>query len=58
VHGRAGKRGPSAAKTIVFGIFKHNDCVSTEVVPDCRKRTLQAVIRGRDAPDSVAHSDS
>ena len=28
-----GKRG----KTIVFGIFKRNGCVYTEVVPDCKK---------------------
>ena len=53
-----GKRGRGAAgKTIVFGIFKRNGCVYTEVVPDCRKRTLQAVIRGRVALDTVVHSD-
>ena len=53
-----GKRGRGAAgKTIVFGIFKRNGCVYTEVVPDCRKRTLQAVIRGRVALDTVIHSD-
>jgi transposase len=53
-----GKRGRGASgKTIVFGIFKRNGCVYTEVVPDCRKRTLQAVIRGRVALDTVVHSD-
>jgi transposase-like protein len=53
-----GKRGRSASgKTIVFGIFKRNGCVYTEVVPDCRKRTHQAVIRGRMALDTVIHSD-
>src|SRR5918995_4199908 len=53
-----GKRGRGASgKTIVFGIFKRNGCVYTEVVPDCRKKTLQAVIRGRVALDSVVHSD-
>ena len=53
-----GKRGRGASgKTIVFGIFKRNGCVYTEVVPDCRKRTLQAVIRGRVALDTVIHSD-
>lgn len=54
-----GKRGRGAAgKTIVFGVFKRNGSVYTEVVPDCRKRTLLAVIRGRIAPDAIIHSDS
>ncbi len=53
-----GKRGRGASgKTIVFGIFKRNGCVYTEVVPDCKKRTLQAVIRGRVALDTIIHSD-
>jgi transposase-like protein len=54
-----GKRGRGASgKTIVFGIFKRNGSVYTEIVPDCRKKTLQAIIRGRIAPDTVIHSDS
>jgi transposase len=54
-----GKRGRGASgKTIVFGIFKRNGCVYTEIVPDCKKRTLLAVIRGRIASDAVIHSDS
>src|SRR5947209_17053379 len=53
-----GKRGRGAAgKTIVFGIFKRNGSVYTEIVPDCRKRTLQKVIRGQVALDTVIHSD-
>ena len=53
-----GKRGRSASgKTIVFGIFKRNGCVYTEVVPDCKKATLQAIIRGRVTPEAVIHSD-
>ena len=53
-----GKRGRGASgKTIVFGVFKRNGCVYTEVVPDCRKRTLLAVIRGRVTLDAVIHSD-
>src|ERR687886_2011471 len=53
-----GKRGRGASgKTIVFGIFKRNGCVYTEIVPDCRKRTLQKVIRGRVALETVIHSD-
>ena len=53
-----GKRGRGASgKTIVFGIFKRNGCVYTEVVPNCKKRTLQAVIRGRVGLDTIIHSD-
>lgn len=53
-----GKRGRGASgKTIVFGIFKRNGCVYTEIVPDCKKRTLQAIIRGRVAPDAIVNSD-
>jgi transposase-like protein len=53
-----GKRGRGAfGKTIVFGIFKRNGKVYTEIVPDCRRATLQAVIRGRVRLESVIHSD-
>src|SRR5947209_11749862 len=53
-----GKRGRGASgKTIVFGIFKRNGCVYTEIVPDCKKATLQAIIHGRVAPKAVIHSD-
>ena len=53
-----GKRGRGASgKTIVFGIFKRNGCVYTEIVPDCKKATLQAIIRGRVGLDAVINSD-
>jgi len=53
-----GKRGRGAfGKTIVFGIFKRNGKVYTEIVPDCRRSTLQAVIRGRVSPQSIIHTD-
>ena len=53
-----GKRGRGAfGKTIVFGIFKRNGKVFTEIIPDCRRTTLQAVIRGRVDPESIIHSD-
>lgn len=61
MRGRSGQRGRfgrGTSKTIVFGIFKRNGCVYTEVVPDCRKQTLQGVIRGRVALDAVVHSDA
>lgn len=53
-----GKRGRGAAsKTPVFGLLKRQGKVYTEIVPDCRKATLQAIIRGRVALESVIHSD-
>jgi len=53
-----GKRGRGAGgKTIVFGIFKRNGRVYTEIVPDCRKKTLQKAIRGRVDLQSIVHSD-
>jgi transposase-like protein len=53
-----GKRGRGAyGKTIVFGLLKRDGRVYTEIVPNCTKATLQAVIRGHIAPDTVIHSD-
>ena len=53
-----GKQGRGAgSKTIVFGLFKRNGWVYTEIVPDAKKRTLQRVIRGKVSLDSVIHSD-
>ena len=53
-----GKRGRGAAgKTPVFGLLKRSGKVYTEIVPDCSKVTLQAIIRGRIAPEVVIHSD-
>jgi len=53
-----GKRGRGAyGKTIVFGVFKRNGKVYTEIVPDCSKATLQAIIRGKVEPESIIYSD-
>ena len=49
-----GIRGRGArGKTIVFGLFKRNGHVYTEIVPDCSKATLQGIIRGRVELESV-----
>ena len=54
-----GKRGRGAGgKTIVFGIYKRNGKVFTEIVPNVQKKTLQAIIRGRVGVETVIHSDS
>ena len=53
-----GKRGRGASgKTIVFGIYKRNGKVYTEIVADCARQTLQAIIRGRVSVESIIHSD-
>ena len=53
-----GKRGRGASgKTIVFGVFKRNGWVYTQIVPDAKRATLRAIIRGRVALASVVHSD-
>lgn len=53
-----GKRGRGAAgKTPVFGILQRQGKVYTEIVPDCAKATLQAIIRGKVSADSIIHSD-
>ncbi len=53
-----GKRGRGAyGKTTVFGIYERNGAVYTEVVPNCSKATLQAIIRGKVSVESVINSD-
>jgi len=53
-----GKKGRGAGgKTIVFGIFQRGENVYTQIVPNCRKATLQKVIRGRVSLETVVHSD-
>jgi transposase-like protein len=54
-----GKRGRGAAfKTPVFGILQRKGKVYTEIVPNCSKAILQAIIRGKVDPESIIHSDS
>ncbi len=49
-----GKRGRGAyGKTPVFGILQRGGKVYTEIVPDCARKTLQAIIRGRVDADSI-----
>jgi transposase-like protein len=57
--GRPGprKRGRGTAKQPVFGIYEREGRVYTEIVPDCSKATLQAIIRGKVSPESVINSD-
>lgn len=53
-----GKRGRGAAgKTIVFGLFKRGGQLYTEIVPDCSKKTLQRVIRGKIDVAAMVNTD-
>jgi transposase-like protein len=53
-----GRRGRGAyGKTIVFGLLKREGKVYTEIVPDVKAATLQAVIRGKVDIDSIVHTD-
>jgi transposase-like protein len=53
-----GKRGRGAGgKTIVFGLLNRDGCVYTEIVPDVKAKTLQAIIRGHADISSVVHTD-
>lgn len=52
------KRGRGTLKQPVFGIFKRNGTIYTEIVPDCKKKTLQGIVRGHVDPESIIYSDS
>ena len=53
-----GKRGRGAgSKTIVFGLYKRDGKVYTEIVPDVKSATLSAIIRGRASIESAIHTD-
>lgn len=53
-----GKRGRGAGgKTIVFGLYKRDGKVYTEIVSDAKAKTLQAIIRGQADIESVIHTD-
>lgn len=51
------KRGRGTLKQPVFGILKRNGHVYTEIIPDCKKKTLQPIIRGKIDTTAVIYSD-
>jgi len=57
IKGLATKRGRGTHRQPVFGIFERKGKVYTEIVPDCRRDTLRAVILGKIHPNSVIYSD-
>ena len=59
IRGKQGKlkRGRGTLKQPVFGILERNGQVYTEIVPDCTKTTLHAIIVGKVSLDTVIHTD-
>jgi len=55
--GVPGKRGRGTNKQPVFGIFERDGKVYTEIVDNCTKPTLQAIIRGRIDPKTIIVTD-
>jgi len=51
------KRGRGTMKQPVFGILKRKGRVYTEIIPDCQKKTLHCIIKGKINPKSVVYSD-
>jgi transposase-like protein len=51
------RRGRGSEKQPVFGVIEPDGRVFTEVVPDCKKKTLQSLIRGKAALESIIMSD-
>jgi len=51
------KRGRGTQKQPVFGILERNGKVYTQIVPDCKKKTLQGIILGKISKDTVIYSD-
>jgi transposase-like protein len=54
---RGKRRRGARGKTIVFSIYKRNGRVNTQVIPDCKKASIQAIIRGKVDLTSIIHTD-
>ena len=55
--GRIERGRGAGGKTIVFGLFKRGGQVYTEIVPDCSKKTLQAIICGKIDAAAMVNTD-
>ena len=55
-HGKL-KRGRGTKKQPVFGIFERSGRVFTEIIPNCKKKTLQALILGQISRETVVFTD-
>lgn len=53
-----GKRGRGAgSKTIGFGLLKRGGYVYTEIIPDCSKSTIGAVLKGKLGVEAIINTD-
>ena len=55
-HGKL-KRGRGTIKQPVFGVFERNGRVYTEIIPNCKRDTLQPIIKGKIDIESVLYTD-
>lgn len=59
IKGKSSKRGRGTSfKKIVFGIYERNGRVYTRIIPNCKKRTLRAIMTRRIELGSTIYSDS
>jgi transposase-like protein len=58
VKGRNTKRGRGTHKQPVFGVYERNGRVYTEIIPNCRLRTLRKIITGKIDLSSTVYSES
>lgn len=56
-HHPKSKRGRGTHKQPVFGVYERNSHVYTEIIPNCKKRTLHAIIQGKITLKSTIYSD-
>ncbi len=56
--GKSTKKGRGTHKQPVFGIYERNGRVYTQTIPDCKLRTLRAIISGKIDLNSTIYSDS
>lgn len=55
--GLATRRGRGTHRQPVFGIYERSGRVYTEVIPNCTRATLRAIISGKINPSSTIYSD-
>ena len=55
--GVPGKRGRGTSKQPVFGIFERGGTVYTEIIPNCKRKTLRPIILGKIDPQSIVTTD-
>lgn len=58
IRGRSSKRGRGTHRQPVFGIYERNGTVYTQIIPDCKLRTLRQIITGKVSLESTIYSDS